>query len=313
MNDRAALELALAANPDDFATHAAYADLLTEQGDPRGDYIRLQLALEDRHQPVERLRAMEQEAFELRQRHEAEWLGPLYTHVNPGAGFSRPGVNINVLEANVQVTYRRGWLCEVRVRNLSSEVENALVECPIGRLGSELSIEGGMLVTRRLLEAFPNLTRLSCDIPQGQPQTVTVAASLSWFHPVTDRGPLQLDDVPLMDLLLPFSPLPNLRYLTFRTQACGDVGVQRLIVAGLLDQLRGLDLCNCLITDDGAQALAAHPAVPKLEYLHLDGNLISPIGIDALAAVGVVISQRQRLGPTPGGDDVEVADGEIEF
>ena len=47
------------------------------------------------------------------------------------------------------------------------------------------------------------------------------------------------------------------------------------------------------ITDEGAQLLAAHPAVPQLEYLRLDDNLLSPIGIDALAAVGVTVSERQ--------------------
>lgn len=305
MNDRAALELALAANPDDFATHAAYADLLTEQGDPRGDYIRLQLALEDRNQPLEHLRAMEQEAFELRQRHQAEWLGPLGGHADIVAWGNSLGTQVSVQRPNVEFTMRRGWLNEVRVRNLSSEVQDALVECPIARLITELTIQGGSLVTPRILRALTNLTRLSCENALDAPTVTTTTGA--WFHPVAER------ESSLLDRLLPVSLLPRLRYLTLRTQACGDDGVNRLIVGGLIDQLRGLDLCDCAITDDGAQALAAHPAVPKLEYLHLDGNHISPIGIDALAAVGVVISQRQRLGPTPGGDDVEVADGEIEF
>ena len=305
MNDRAALELALAANPDDFATHAAYADLLAEQGDPRGDYIRLQLALEDRHQPVERLRAMEQEAFELSQRHQAEWLGPLAAHANIVAWGNPTGTRVTVQRPNVEFTMRRGWLNEVRIRNLSSEVQDALVECPISRLVTDLTIQGGSVVTPRILRALTNLTRLSCENALDEP--AVTATTGAWFHPVTDR------ESSLLDHVLPASLLPRLRYLTLRTQACGDDGVRRLIVGGLLDQLRGLDLCQCAITDDGAQSLAEHPAVAKFEYLHLDGNHISPIGIDALAAVGVVISQRQRLGPTPGGDDVEVADGEIEF
>jgi len=300
VNDRAALELALSANPDDFATHAAYADLLTEQGDPRGDYIRLQLALEDRQQPVERLRAMEQEAFELSQRHQAAWLGPLAAHANVVAWGNATGTQVTVQRPNVEFTIRRGWLNEVRVRNLSGEVQDALSECPIARLVSDLTVQGGMLVTRRVLEAVPNLTRLSCENALDEPTvTLTIGA---WFHPVTER--------PLANLLVDL--LPRLRYLTLRTQACGDDGVARLLASGLLDQLRGLDLCQCAITDDGAQALAEHPAVAKLDYLHLDDNSISPIGIDALAAVGVVISQRQYLGPTPG-VDIDAADGEIAF
>src|SRR5436189_37638 len=44
---RRALEDELAASPDDLATHAAYADLLDEIGDPRGELIQVQIALDD--------------------------------------------------------------------------------------------------------------------------------------------------------------------------------------------------------------------------------------------------------------------------
>src|SRR5262245_32071776 len=42
-----ALENAIFANPDDLGAHAAYADWLIEQGDSRGEFIQVQLALED--------------------------------------------------------------------------------------------------------------------------------------------------------------------------------------------------------------------------------------------------------------------------
>ena len=44
---RAALEAALLDNPDDLVTRMAYADHLHEQGDPRGEFIQVQLALEE--------------------------------------------------------------------------------------------------------------------------------------------------------------------------------------------------------------------------------------------------------------------------
>src|SRR5262245_7054655 len=44
---RAALESALIENPDDLASDRAYADYLSEQGDPRGEFIQVQLALEE--------------------------------------------------------------------------------------------------------------------------------------------------------------------------------------------------------------------------------------------------------------------------
>ena len=51
---RTALEEALQADPDDRAAHAAYADLLTEEGDPRGEFVSVQLALEDEALPAAR-------------------------------------------------------------------------------------------------------------------------------------------------------------------------------------------------------------------------------------------------------------------
>src|SRR5215210_6366323 len=74
---REMLEAAVAADFDDLAAHAAYADLLAEQGDPRGEYIQLHLALENKDQSP-RLRAeWAQRAHRLLQAHQRDWLGAL--------------------------------------------------------------------------------------------------------------------------------------------------------------------------------------------------------------------------------------------
>jgi uncharacterized protein (TIGR02996 family) len=74
---RVALESALAADPDDLAAHMAYADYLQEQGDPRGEFIRVQLALEDESVPAEARKQLRQRERELLDAHEREWLGEL--------------------------------------------------------------------------------------------------------------------------------------------------------------------------------------------------------------------------------------------
>src|SRR5919108_156006 len=74
---REALESALADNPDDLASHMAYADFLTEQGDPRGEFIRVQLALEDESVPAGERKRLRQRERELLDAHEREWLGEL--------------------------------------------------------------------------------------------------------------------------------------------------------------------------------------------------------------------------------------------
>ncbi len=61
---REAFEKAILENPDDLAGYAAYADWLAEQGDPRGEFMQVQLALEDEGRPAKerkRLQKREQE------------------------------------------------------------------------------------------------------------------------------------------------------------------------------------------------------------------------------------------------------------
>jgi uncharacterized protein (TIGR02996 family) len=74
---REALEDALADNPDDLASHMAYADHLVEEGDPRGEFIQVQLALEDQSRSVEERKRLQQREQALLKAHEREWLGEL--------------------------------------------------------------------------------------------------------------------------------------------------------------------------------------------------------------------------------------------
>ena len=76
---REALEAALAAAPDDLAAHMAYGDLLSEQGDPRGEFVQVQLALEDERRPAAERKELQRRERELLDAHEREWLGELAT------------------------------------------------------------------------------------------------------------------------------------------------------------------------------------------------------------------------------------------
>ena len=68
---------AVHADPDDMAARLVYADWLSAHGDPRGEFITLQLrALEGAPPQAERER-------ELLERHGARWVGPLHTVLNP--------------------------------------------------------------------------------------------------------------------------------------------------------------------------------------------------------------------------------------
>jgi uncharacterized protein (TIGR02996 family) len=75
LSDREALEAAVRADPDDRAAHAALADYLLEHGDPRGEFIQVQLALEDEPLPRDRRKELKAREKALLKNHLNEWVG----------------------------------------------------------------------------------------------------------------------------------------------------------------------------------------------------------------------------------------------
>jgi uncharacterized protein (TIGR02996 family) len=384
MTTREALEAALVADPDDVVRHAAYADYLIEQGDPRGEYIRLQLAAEDRTQSVANLRELEDAAHKLLLVHEREWLGGLWPSVA-----RRPSARLvaGPIQPSLTMTWRRGWIDGIRVHPLSDELVNAIASAPITRLlGTfavtqqcdpsadadedrypvlvelrplltagrfanvrhfEIGSADGRLVlaSGQIFDALRAMRRLESlrlcvdeffetDLFCGRyPRLHTIDMTYNnprcRFYLLGDNDGLpnlrrlsleQVADMPARGRLRPghdpITPsnlqmffrtqhLTALEHLTSRNRDFGDAGVAELLASGFVTRLKGLDLCRCNITDDGAQLLAAHPHVPRLEYLHLDGNLLSPVGLDALEAVGVRVNRRQYFGYNMGADDAD--------
>src|SRR5262245_43798643 len=74
---RRAIEGAIAEDVDDLASHAAYADLLTEQGDPRGEFVRALLDADNPSLPEPQRQRARERAGQLRRSHERAWLGGL--------------------------------------------------------------------------------------------------------------------------------------------------------------------------------------------------------------------------------------------
>jgi uncharacterized protein (TIGR02996 family) len=112
---RDALEAALVENPDDLAAHSAYADYLQEQGDPRGEFIQVQLALEDPKRSAAERKQLQKREQQLFQKHGREWLGEL-----------APYLIDNQQEEKRQdwqpdttwvFQFRRGWLDSLELTN----------------------------------------------------------------------------------------------------------------------------------------------------------------------------------------------------
>jgi uncharacterized protein (TIGR02996 family) len=133
---REALEAALVENPDDTAAHSAYADYLQEQGDPRGEFIQVQLELEDPGKsPAERKKLQEQEV-KLLKAHQREWLGSLGDHLLAPRP-KKPAWDM----PTYQYQFRRGWLDSLQARMYQLDFTRALARAPESRLLRRLVLE----------------------------------------------------------------------------------------------------------------------------------------------------------------------------
>lgn len=141
MTDEESFLAAIFANPDDDAPRLMYADWLTERGNPRGEFIRVQIEMsrpQDRRSEVYRgLRGRE---AELRIRHRNEWLG-CPTRRMKGCTFRRGFVETvrisNILLPNAELE-RLFRLHPVRTLHLRGEVTyeviKRLMALPLGTL-----------------------------------------------------------------------------------------------------------------------------------------------------------------------------------
>jgi uncharacterized protein (TIGR02996 family) len=139
---RESLEAALAAEPENVALHSAYADLLIEEGDPRGEYIRLELMLEDEVLTEDEREELQRRTEKIRTKYEREWLGPLYRFVNLID-------SDNPTNYQVAVRWKRGWLEVVHVSVSDLRVFDSVRRCAMNRLIRVFHIVQGDYYTLR--------------------------------------------------------------------------------------------------------------------------------------------------------------------
>lgn len=138
MSDREALEAAVRADPHDRAAHAALADYLMEHGDPRGEFMQVQLALEDESLPKDRRKELAAREKALLKKHLIEWVGA-WARL-PGA--TAVGEDWSPPKGWVPYRFTRGLLTGLEFGELNYEVARAVAEA--GTLGfvRELIVHG---------------------------------------------------------------------------------------------------------------------------------------------------------------------------
>jgi uncharacterized protein (TIGR02996 family) len=187
---------AIKESPEDDTPRLIFADWLEEQGDPRGEFLRLQCALarlgEDdpdeaplaKRNP-DRAPLLAKRERELRQRHQAQWLGPLRELVTAGYrgdyrhsgrfDFRRGLVKIHVkAKVFLSATFRKcrtteayAWVDELRLTNVTTRALADLVASPyLGDIITRgdiiiLDLHGIGAAGAAALAASPHLARLT--------------------------------------------------------------------------------------------------------------------------------------------------------
>jgi uncharacterized protein (TIGR02996 family) len=319
---RAALEAALADDPDDLSAHMAYADWLSEQADSRlaarGELIRVQLALEDPALDLQRYK-------ELRLR-EAQLIRVEDEHLLDGE-LKR---QLLAADPRAEWAFVRGWMSRLHVGELPARLGPALAGAACFRLLRELNVDArlggeGLAVLAGcpylgnvrslfvrlgqdaagladLLPCLPRLETLRLDGERLLDARAALASALPRLRVLQVTGgrhcPLstlaanpslaRLEELSLnwcggeVGALAGSPHLPALRRLTLRASAVGDNGVRAIVDSGLLARLESLDLAGGQVTDAGVRLLAGSPDTARLRELSLAGNRLTEAGIDTL-------------------------------
>lgn len=299
--DRVALEAALVAHPDEVAAHSAYADYLAEAGDSRGEFVQVQLALEDEKRSAAERAKLRKREKELRSRHEREWLGSLGRFLF--GNWSGPDKPYNF-------AFARGWLDYVRVLPFPPALIAALARAPEMRLVRRLEVVYDMrhhpfsfMTFTRDLEA--GLTRAERDAAAGvaalprlleSPYLTNLRAFKYGFSDDHERGPshstmIPLDDCPAKQVIDLLAKCPRLEELCLNTAVRN---ARALFASPALANLRVLQYYYGSAYADWRDrggtpyplaTLARNKALSKLTTLRLHPGREATIGLDDFDAL----------------------------
>ena len=136
-----AFEKSLQENPHDVAGWSAFADYLAENEDVRGEFMQVQLALEDESLSPAARKKLQRIEKELLAKHEREWLGPLAKVILDVVVPVYDATNPQATRPPVAHRFIRGWLGRLEFHYLTVAQARALAADPGSRLIREIVVE----------------------------------------------------------------------------------------------------------------------------------------------------------------------------
>jgi uncharacterized protein (TIGR02996 family) len=263
------------AAPDDDEPRLAYARWLTEQGDPRGEFIATQVRLASERPNPQRRKELEARAQEL-------------------GHALRKTLAAEVTQVADHWEIRRGFVDEIRAdaAKLLEHWEPLFASVPIRRvtLWSVKAAHVNELVASGILGRLVNLS-LHGKLGAKGARVLAEAPALASIRKLNLAG-CGLGDEGVQALVA--SPYLACDQLTLRENQITDEGAQALADARALAGCRALFLARNELGDDGVRALAGSPHLANLEQLGLGGNEgIGEEGIEALLAPGIFPRMRR--------------------
>jgi uncharacterized protein (TIGR02996 family) len=253
------------AYPDDDAQRLIFADWLDEQGDPRGQFIRVQLALADLPADApERAQLVSAERALLTEHREA-WEAPF-------RGLANGPV------------FRRGFVDEVKVdaKQFIRTAPDLFTAAPVRHIHL-LDVSDGL---PGVLQC-PFLSRLSALTVHGQHTGEPLARAVARSEHLSGLRRLALtrnrftDDAAEHLARSPY--LTNLEELDLSENEIGETGARALAAAPVLGKLRSLEMRMNALGPAGAEALAGSERLPALHRLGLCDN---EVGLPRLLTLG---------------------------
>lgn len=260
MGVKQALFDAMVQAPGADGPRLAYADLLVEEGDPRGEFIAVQCRLASGKLRGAALKAARAREAELLAAHREEWFGPLEkwlrerdsyvrNHVEVARGFVRHCRLVATEAADLITLFRRAPLLQ------SLELNGVEVHVPaaLGQLESVEASGGAAASLLRALSSGQRADALHTLVVShfGHARAVSLGAL-----PVLRRFSFD-GGVATLQLPAGLEDLASLRWSTCVTDALGAPGLH----------LKRLTLTNHVVDEALLGALAAH--APHLEHLVL--------------------------------------------
>ncbi|MBL8916900.1 MAG: TIGR02996 domain-containing protein [Archangium sp.] len=273
--------------PDADDARQVYADALIEAGDPRGEFIQLQLSLEGAT-PSAKATELRARALRLFAEHREAWMAPFGSMVL-WAGWKRGMIDsvrahASNLAGNPDALLAREPVTALELRRVSNAEATAFAKKKAFARVRTLSVaECGTSAATLLSGALPNLSELDLSEAGINDATWTKLAALL---PQLTRLGLSHNALSerSIDALLGNRRLSKLESLGLAGVVRGVTGAARVARNLALPALRSLDLSHNDWNDADLRSLSKNGAFRKLTGLALRENPLTGAGaIDALA------------------------------